>query len=69
MDERCKKLLNHIWNYRPGGLLWEKSLLVWNMLKLHVVEDVKIAVIHHNTNIAVIHGGALQVFNNHLIFQ
>ena len=54
MDERCKKWLNHILNYHPGGLLRKKS---WNTFKWHPVEDVKIAVRRQNTNIPVIPGG------------
>ena len=58
MDERgCLKWIEDVWANQPGGLMRKKSMLVWDMFKAHLSEDVKTSLKAHNTDIAVIPGG------------
>ena len=39
-DKGCIDWINKVWDRRPGGLLNRKSLLVWDMFKSHLCENV-----------------------------
>lgn len=42
MDEEGIKLcIEKVWNRRPGGLIKERSLLVWDMFRTHLTERTK----------------------------
>ena len=60
-DEGCIKWINEVWVRRPGGLLNHKSLLVWDMFKSHLCENVKATIKRFNTDIAVIPGGLTSI--------
>ena len=58
MDEGgCMKWIKEVWNVRPGGLRKERSLLVWDQFRSHLMESVVANVREQNTDIAVIPGG------------
>uniref|UniRef100_H3A0T2 HTH CENPB-type domain-containing protein n=1 Tax=Latimeria chalumnae TaxID=7897 RepID=H3A0T2_LATCH len=62
MDEDGVKLwIDNVWNTRPGGLRKERSLLVWDMFRSHVTDDIKKRLRRNNTEIAVIPGGLTSV--------
>ena len=56
-DQGCIKWINKVWEHRPGRLLNHKSLLVRDMFKSHLCENVKATIKKINTKIAVIPGG------------
>ena len=42
MDEDgTKEWLHKVWNKRPGALLKQRSLLVWDMFRMHVMDSMK----------------------------
>jgi len=58
MDEAgTKDWLRDVWNKRPGALLNQRSMLVWDMFRAHITDDVKAAVKSRNTDLCVIPGG------------
>lgn len=62
MDEAgCLKWIKEVWNQRPGALRRPKALLVWDMFRSHLVENVRQALHDSNTDIAVIPGGLTSV--------
>lgn len=62
MDEGgCRKWIKEVWNLRPGGLRKEKSLLVWDQFRAHLVKNVVDNLRSQNTDIAVIPGGLTSV--------
>lgn len=62
MDEGGVHLwIDNVWNRRPGGLRKEKSLLVWDMFRSHLTQNVKKHLQRTNTTTAVIPGGLTSV--------
>ena len=58
MDEEGVKFwLENVWNRRPGALLRKRSLLVWDMFRAHLLDDVKEAARKIRTDLSVIPGG------------
>ena len=46
-----------VWFARPGSLFKKKSLLVWDMFRIHLVEKIKALLNSNATRQAVIPGG------------
>lgn len=62
MDEDgCRKWTKEVWNLRPGGQHNEKSLLVWDQFRSHIMKNVIDDVRSYNTDIAVIPSGLTSV--------
>lgn len=62
MDEQGLKIwLKQVWCSRPGGLRKEKSLLVWDMFKCHLMDSVVAQLRSQKTDIAVIPGGLTSI--------
>ena len=58
MDEAgCLKSVEEVWRKCPRALLKNKSLLVWDMFKAHLVDSTKAALKAEKTDIAIIPGG------------
>lgn len=53
--------LNDVWFSRPGGLIHNKSLLVWDMFRAHLTDKVKGRLSEKGTRQAVIPGGCTSV--------
>ena len=54
--------LQKVWAFRPGGLRQQRSMLVWDSFRAHLMEDVKNRTHHgYNTDLAVIPGGLTSV--------
>ena len=60
-DKGCINWIKKIWERCPGGLLNRKSLLIWDMFKSHLCENVKATIKRINTDIAVIPGGLTSI--------
>ena len=62
MDTDGMKLwIQKVWSSRPGGLLRQRSLLVWDAFRVHLADPVKRALRQTNTDVAVIPGGLTSV--------
>ena len=53
--------LENIWNRRPGALLKKPSMLVWDMFRAHLTDEVKKKSKKIGTTLAVIPGGLTSV--------
>lgn len=55
--------LEKVWSHRPGGNLQKKrSLLVWDMFRAHLIDDIKHLIQkEYNTDIAVIPSGLTSI--------
>ena len=60
-DKGCIKWINKVCERCPGGLLNCKSLLVWDMFKSHLCENIKTTIKRINTDIAVIPSGLTSI--------
>ena len=52
-----KLWIEKVWRCREGGLLKEKSLLVYDTFKAHLMDSIKKQLRDHNTDVAIILGG------------
>lgn len=58
MDESGLRIwLKKAWSFWPGGLPKERSFLIWDMFKPHLVDDIAAEYRSQNTDIVVILGG------------
>lgn len=53
--------VDKVWANRPGGLLKKRSLLVWDMFRVHLMDSIKKKLIDAKTHQAVIPGGTTSV--------
>ena len=60
-DKGCINWINNVWQCCSGGLLNRKSLLVWDMFKSHLCENVKATIKRINTDIVVISSGLTSI--------
>lgn len=57
MDQHGLKMwIDNVWNKRPGSLREERSLLLWDMFRSHVTEDIKKRLQGSNIEMSVIQG-------------
>lgn len=58
MDEKgTMDWLADVWNKRPGALLGQRSMLVWDMFRAHITDSVKEKAKNLKTDLCVIPGG------------
>ena len=58
MDEKgTTDWLEEVWNKRPGALLRQRSMLVWDMFRAHITDNVKDKAKNLQTDLCVIPGG------------
>ena len=64
MDEKgMKTWIDLIWKKRPGGLLKNKSLLIFEKFRTHLVDSILKKLEAENTDTAVIPGGLSSVLH------
>ena len=61
MDEGVRGWLQTVWNKRPGALLKKRSILIWDMFRAYLTENVKNEASALKTDLAVIPGGLTSV--------
>jgi len=62
MDEEGVKFwLNNVWNKRPGALLRQRSLLIWDTFRAHLTDAMKEEAKRLRIDLAVIPGGLTSI--------
>jgi len=56
-EEGTKDWLKTVWQTRPGALLNKRSMLVWDMFRAHLTDDVKKTARKNKVDLCVIPGG------------
>ena len=57
IEDGVKNWLKKVWNVWPGALIKKKSLIVWDMFRAHITDDIKKAVLPLKTYLCIIPGG------------
>ena len=60
-NDGTKDWLHRVWNTHPGAIHAKRSMLVWDMFRAHVTDDVKASAKSLKTDLAVIPGGLTSV--------
>ena len=55
-EDGMKEWLQKVWNKRPGALLKKRSLLVWDMFRMHVMDIMKKEVKSLSVDLCIIPG-------------
>ena len=63
-NDGTKDWLRRMWNTRPGVMHAKRSMLVWDMFRAHVTDDVKASAKSLKKDLAVIPGGLTSVLQD-----